>query len=436
MKRTGVLSALFFVALPISAAVSENARSIALVLDASGSMKAHLPDGATRIEAAKAAIADVIVKLPAETRVALRVYGHQSPTQRKDCKDTALLVPFDSAQNNKSAVLEASRGVQAQGYTPITYVLKLAAEDLARESADSRVVVLVSDGQETCEGDPCATAKALAEVDAKLVVHAIGLGVSTAARFQLQCIANVARGTYFDANTRGELAKVLGEASEKAPTPIKTQITVTRPKPGRLEVKGATQEGHRVLDASTGQRIDVIRPSTGQRVQDINPLWPVVELPPGIYNVTFANGLWRGIEVRPGETTVVEPGILEIRNADFHGHQVLEPETGQIVAELFTSKSRVALIPSLFSVTFGKLVWPDVEIKPGKTTTLNPGVISVRTAAIAQYDVIGPEGQLAGSVGTGADRLALPAGEYALKLPDRMIPIDLREGQVVEIKIQ
>jgi hypothetical protein len=436
MNRTGVLFSLFFMALPIDATLAENARSIALVLDASGSMKARLPDGATRIEAAKTAVADVIGKLPAETRLAFRVYGHQSPTQRRDCKDTALLVPFDSVANNKSVVLEASRGVQAQGYTPITYVLKLAAEDLARENASSRVVVLVSDGQETCEGDPCATAKALAEVDAKLVVHAIGIGVSTAARFQLQCIANVARGAYFDANTGAELTKVLGEASEKAPTPMKTQITVTRPKPGRLEVKGATQDGHRVIDASTGQRIDVIRPGTGQKVQDINPLWPVVELPAGIYDVTFGNGLWRGIEVKSGETTVIEPGILEIKNADFQGHKVLDPETGEVVAELLTSKSRVALIPQRFSVTFGKLVVADVEVKPGKITTLNPGVIRVQTARIEQYDVIGPDGQLAGQVGTGKDRLALPAGEYTLALPDRKIPIDLREGQVVEFNVQ
>ena len=51
-------------------------------------------------------------------------------------------------------------------------------------------------------------------------------------------------------------------------------------------------------------------------MQDINPLWPVVELPSGIYDVTFGNGLWRGIEVKSGETTVIEPGILEIKNAD------------------------------------------------------------------------------------------------------------------------
>jgi hypothetical protein len=436
MNRTAVLSALLFVALPIGAALAENSRSIALVLDASGSMKARLPDGATRIEAAKAAVADVVGKLPANARLALRVYGHQSPTQRRDCRDTALLVPFDSVANNKSAVIAASRGVQAQGYTPITYVLKLAAGDLAHEAADSRVIILVSDGQETCEGDPCATAKALAEADAKLVVHTVGLGVDTAARYQLQCIANVARGTYFDAKTGDELGRLLGEASEKAPAPVKTQIVVARPRPGRLEVKGATQDGHRVIDASTGQPIDLIRPGTGQKVTDIHPLWPVVELPPGIYDVTFANGLWMGIEVKPGETTVLEPGILEIKNADFQGHKVLEPETGEVVAELLASKNRVALMPSRFSVTFGNLVWPDVELKPGKTTTLNPGVISVRTSQIAQYEVTGPEGQLAGKVGTGANRLALPAGEYTLKLPDQTVPITLKEGQVVEITIK
>ena len=134
--------------------------------------------------------------------------------------------------------------------------------------------------------------------------------------------------------------------------------------------------------------------------------------------------------------TLFEPGILEIRNADFQGHKVLEPETGAVVAELLASKSRVALIPSRFSVTFGNLTLEDVEIRPGKTTTLNPGVISVRTSKIAQYEVFGPEGQSAGKVGTGANRLALPAGRYALRLPEQTIPIDLKEGQVVEIKVE
>ena len=152
--------------------------------------------------------------------------------------------------------------------------------------------------------------------------------------------------------------------------------------------------------------------------------------------MTFANGLWRGIQVKAGQTTVVEPGVLEIKNADFQGHKVLEPETNAVVAKLLASNNRVSLIPGRFAVTFGDLIWPDVEVKPGETTVLNPGVISVNTSTIAQYEVLAADGQLAGKVGTGANRLALPAGKYTLELPDRKLPIELREGQIVEITVQ
>ena len=54
-------------------------------------------------------------------------------------------------------------------------------------------------------------------------------------------------------------------------------------------------------------------------------MWQVVELPAGIYNVTFANGLWRGIEVKAGETAVLEPGILEIKNAHHPGPSRIGP---------------------------------------------------------------------------------------------------------------
>src|SRR6185295_17227816 len=99
---------------------------------------------------------------------------------------------------------------KAQGYTPITYVITLAAEDVKKEPGQ-HVVVLVSDGKETCEGDPCAAAKALAAADANLVVHTIGFNVDVAARYQLQCIAKAARGTYSDASAAADLGAKLGE---------------------------------------------------------------------------------------------------------------------------------------------------------------------------------------------------------------------------------
>src|SRR4030095_5008190 len=109
-------------------------------------------------------------------------------------------------------VIAQARHLQAQGYTPITHVLQLAATDFPSNTAGERFIVLVSDGKETCEGDPCAAARALAASGGKLVIHTIGFGVDSAARLQLQCIASATGGTYFAAENAAQLTKVLGQA--------------------------------------------------------------------------------------------------------------------------------------------------------------------------------------------------------------------------------
>jgi Ca-activated chloride channel family protein len=209
LRMIGFLVALSCAALFAFTAHAQD-RSIALVLDASGSMKAALPDGAARIDAAKTAVARLVTTLDRRTRLALRIYGDQSPTSKKDCKDTRLLGGFDALEANGAAIVEQARTIQPQGYTPITYALTLAAQDLSAEEANFRTVVLVSDGKETCQGDPCAAAKALADADAKLVVHTVGVGVDAVTRGQLQCIARMARGNYFDADSAAELTAALG----------------------------------------------------------------------------------------------------------------------------------------------------------------------------------------------------------------------------------
>jgi len=439
MLRLSILATfLLSTAIPLASA-AEGERSIVLVLDASGSMNARLPDGATRIDAAKAAVADVVGKAAPGTRLALRVYGHQSPTARKDCKDTALVVGFDTVEHNRAAIVDATRGIRAQGYTPINHALTLAAGDLTKEESSERIVVLVSDGKETCEGDPCVTAKALVAADAKLVVHTIGFGVDAAARRQLQCIAAMARGTYSDAGTSRELAAALGAAASKPVPPKKTEIVVTLPRSpmGKLHVKGADRNGHKVFDAASGQKAKLIRPGYDQVVDDVHPLWPIVDLAPGIYNVAFGPQLWKSVEVRAGETTLLEPGNLVIKNAaGLEFNKVLDPETGEVAAELSFAKNRAALIPSRFSVTFGDLVWPDVELKPGQTTTLNPGVLKVTARGIYEHTITLPDGQRAGRVSSGSSKIALPAGAYILEVKEQRIPVELKEGQEVEIKLQ
>lgn len=410
-------------------AQAQESRSIALILDASGSMNAKLDGGGTRIEAAKAAVAQFVAKLDPNVRIAYRVYGHQSPTKARDCKDTELMVGFGAASSNRDAILAKTQGVRAQGFTPITYVIQLAAADVGKEPG-RHVIVLISDGKETCEGDPCAAAKALADADASLVVHTIGFNVDVAARYQLQCIAKVARGTYSDASGAADLGAKLGEAAAAKPPPqppqTKTTMTITKPKPGKLQIKNADPgRGHKVTEVETGKEYP-----------KMSSFRSIIEVPAGLYNVTFGPTVWRSVEVKAGETTVLDPGVLEINNAAPSGHKVLDWETGVELGQISSFASRLTVLPSTFTITFGGAEWANVEVKAGERKVLNPAVIVVNGASGAGHHVRAEDGTVVGNVSSFTHRLPVPPGKYTIQIEDQKVPLDLAEGQTMEINLK
>lgn len=427
LRQTNLLSVIATVALSCltTAAHAQEGRSIALILDASGSMNAKLAGGGTRIEAAKAAVGSFVEKLDANTRIALRVYGHQSPRKEHNCKDTELVVVFAPAAASRDAILAKTGAVQAQGYTPISYVLQLAATDIAGEP-DQRTIVLVSDGKETCEGDPCAVAKALAEADTKLVVHTIGFNVDVAARYQLQCIAKVARGTYSDAANAADLGDKLGEVATAPPPPqTKSVITITRPKPGKLQIKNPDLFGHKVTEAESGKDVASL---TGSQ--------SVVDLPAGLYNVAFGPTLWKSVEVKGGETTVLDPGVLELTSYWLMGHKVLDWETGTEVGSMSGTKGRLSVLPSTFTITFGGVEWNNVEVKAGELKVLNPAVITVNRPDVSGHNVFAEDGTLVAAISGTVSVLPVPPGKYTIEVGDQKLPLDLAEGQRMEINLQ
>ncbi len=441
MTRIGEISliSLFCAVLSAGTAQAAGDRSIALVLDASGSMKAAMPDGKTRIDAAKAAVVQLVTTLPPETRLAFRAYGHQSPTAKKDCKDTSLLTPFGAVSANKTVVAEQARSLQPQGYTPITHALTLAAQDLSAEEATSRVVVLVSDGKETCEADPCAAAKALAEADAKLVVHTVGIGVDTVTRGQLQCIARVARGSYYDANNSAELASVLGKAAVK-------EAQVEEPAKKKQVTAGV---GLGVLKMRGTSLIRVIN-AEGKEVGLLNQTQDELRLAPGVYSAAFGKQRWTGIDIQPRQTTEIKPGYLEIKLMGDQFIDVLEPETEEQSAQIFWTEPRITLIPGQYHVKFGELSWPGmVEVKPGETTKLTAGRLNIENKMGVMFVAIKDlEGKLLIEQDVRAQsRIAVPAGRYVVEIDSRGFfksltdeqrrsTIDIAEGEEVAFKIE
>lgn len=407
-----------FLAVP-SASGAEK-RSIELILDASGSMNGRLADGTVKLEAAKAAVSKLVEALDPAIRLSYRAYGHQSPRAAHDCGDTALLAGFDAAGSIRADVLRNTEKLKAQGYTPITYVIGLAADDLKAEDVAERIVVLISDGKETCEGDPCATARKLKEADAKLVIHTVGFGVDDATRFQLKCIADATGGSYFAPESADELADSLKAAAAAAPEEATIKIA-RKPGPGRLEIKGAGLRSHDVFEAESGEK-----------VASISKFKTFAELPAGIYNVTFSEGVWKSVVVKAGETTVLEPGVLVIENPDF-SHKILDSETGEVVASVNSSLPRAVLIPSTFDVTFHEAVWPDVVVGAGETKILRAGVIKVTGANATVHDT---EGKKLVGLSSIRSRASFPPGDYVVRVEGQEVPVTLTEGKIVNLKIE
>lgn len=387
-------------------------RTIEIVLDASGSMAGRIVSGEVKITAAKRAVSELIGKISGETTVAFRAYGHQSDKSKHDCQDTQLLVPFEKLSVNRDRIKTSSQGLQPKGYTPITYVLKISAEDFPASLTGEKVILLISDGKETCQGDPCATARTLAKMNPKWIVHTIGFGVDEAARSQLECIARATGGSYFGAEDFLQLLEALQKAIVAS-----AQKREEKKGEGKLTVKRADFSGHKVTNAETGEMI-----------KTIDSFHDTIVLPAGLYHVSFGNSLWKSVEVRAGETTILTPAILNISGSSLHGQKVIDPETEEVQGEISSSKSVITLMPGHYLVMFGKVPW-EVDLKAGTETLLQPGTVTVKRAHINGHSILDTSGQAVGSVSATGSSIPLPPGSYTLILGSKRLPFTLKAGE-------
>jgi Ca-activated chloride channel family protein len=218
------------------ARAADNA-TLVLVLDSSGSMKERV-GGDRKIDLAKSALNAVVSKLPPGAQVGLRVYGATvfDRSDKRACTDSQLVVPIGS--DNRPALKAAIDRYKPYGETPISYSLKQAAKDVG--TTGQRTIVLVSDGEETCNADPCATAAAITKSGINLKIDVIGLRVTAKARSQLQCVADKGKGTYYDADNRQQIEESLDKLATRAFRPF--QLTGT-PIEGTLDKSSAPTVG-------------------------------------------------------------------------------------------------------------------------------------------------------------------------------------------------
>jgi Ca-activated chloride channel homolog len=199
-----------FAALPLPALA--DGKSI-IVLDASGSMWGQI-DGRAKLEIAREALGSVLSGLDPATEIGLIAYGHR---EKGACDDIELVVP--PAAGTGQAIIDAANAMKFLGKTPLTEAVRRAAAEL-RSTEAKATVILITDGIETCEADPCALGAELEASGVDFTAHVVGFGLTEDEGKAVACLAENTGGKYIQASDAGGLVEAL-----------KTTVVVVAPEP-------------------------------------------------------------------------------------------------------------------------------------------------------------------------------------------------------------
>ncbi len=135
-------------------------------------------------------------------QVGLRVYGHQSPVPPRDCRDSKLEVAFQ--YGNIDHIKDVLMSISPKGTTPIAYSLEQSATDFPDCTDCRNIIILVTDGLERCQGDPCAISVALQKKGIVLKPYIIGVSLETHIADLMDCIGN-----YYNAANSDEFRQAM-----------------------------------------------------------------------------------------------------------------------------------------------------------------------------------------------------------------------------------
>ncbi|WP_347158469.1 vWA domain-containing protein [Pontibacter chitinilyticus] len=352
---------------------------ILFLLDASGSMLAKW-ENSDRMQVAKDLLTHLVDSLQGydNLELALRVYGHQFGRERNDCKDTKLEVPF--AAKNAAAIKTKLQQIVPRGNTPITYSLEQSAGDFPADKSRN-VVILITDGLESCNGDPCAMSLALQKKHIFLRPFVIGIGIEPEYEKQLSCI-----GPYFNAANVQTFENVLTEIVTQAlsKTTVSVELQDEQGKPVETNVNMT------FLNALNGQpEYNYVHylDSKGQPdVLDVDALLPydlVVNTTPPVVE--------HNIALQPGKHNVVRvkapQGTLYLRQdgPSPYGqlHAIVRPQGSDQTLNVQVFGTRHKYLTGKYDLellTLPRLYLKGFEIKQGDVNTITippPGQLAI-----------------------------------------------------------
>ncbi|MFO7598705.1 MAG: VWA domain-containing protein [Candidatus Desulfacyla sp.] len=290
---------------------------VMFILDASGSMWGKAKD-ISKMDAAKEVMAKVVPALPNDLGVGLTVYGHR---RKGDCNDVEIMIP--SGSTDRAGLLAKVKAISPKGMTPMAASVRMVADALKGREGET-TVILVSDGIETCDKDPCATIKGLKDSGIKFILHVVGFGVDQEGRDQLTCFSEAGGGTYFQATDADSLLAALETVKKEVEVKVEAAKTTT--------VKARTQLGKLKISLpqsalKTQGEIKIVRTKDDKVIKSAEPQAEGTHpLPAGEYEVIlqFSNANYKPaseaslgrFEVKGGEVTEIRLGAMVLNKAE------------------------------------------------------------------------------------------------------------------------
>ncbi|MBU1305041.1 MAG: VWA domain-containing protein, partial [Alphaproteobacteria bacterium] len=294
--------------LSLAGATMAQPRTI-IVMDGSGSMWGQI-EGRAKLEIARDTVAEVLSRLPAERVLGLLAYGHR---KKGDCGDIELIVPPE--QGTSAAILAAVQSMRFLGKTPLTQAVRQAAEAL-RYTEDEATVILVTDGLETCEADPCALGLELEQLGLKFTAHVVGFGLTKEEGTAVACLAENTGGRYIQADNAEELTDALNatvNATQPEPAaPAAPLPDAALTAPDEAPIGTEIEVGWSVSDAAPLDTIEIGAVGTSDHTAYVyansgNPATIQTPGTPGPYELRFVSADHTIVARRP--ITVVEAEV-------------------------------------------------------------------------------------------------------------------------------
>lgn len=208
---------------------TDGERNVMVVFDASGSMWGQI-EGRAKIEIARDVLSSVLGETTGAMQIGMIAYGHREKGQ---CSDIETIVPPGPAAMTVPLMVEKANAIKPKGKTPLSDAVRMAAESL-KYTENAATVVLVTDGIETCNADPCALANELEQSGVDFTTHVVGFGLSKDEGLQVACLAENTGGKFISADDAEQLKTALNETlsdfekeeEEPAVTPRNVQLTL------------------------------------------------------------------------------------------------------------------------------------------------------------------------------------------------------------------